>query len=485
MEHTLHSASRIVEQVVSESTTAEEIVTRCLDSIKKNDGTIGAFLSVDPDRAIDAARKIDQRIRDGRCPGRLAGLPIAIKDGICTAGQPTTAGSRILEHFVPPYDATVVSRLTDEGAIVIGKTNMDEFAMGSSTENSYFGPTRNPWNTDRVPGGSSGGSAACIAADFCPAAIGSDTGGSIRQPAAFCGITGLKPTYGRVSRFGLIAFASSLDQIGPMTRSAKDAALLMSVISGHDPNDSTSARIEPADFMGRIDESIAGLRIGVCREHFEDGLDPQVEQAVIAAVDQFRDLGAEVVDVDLPNTRHAIATYYVIAPCEASSNLARFDGVRHTRREMGDDLEEMYGRTRRNGFGAEVRRRIMIGTYALSSGYYDAYYLQASKVRRLIKQDYDRAFEKADLLLGPTTPTPAFCLGEHTKDPLEMYLADVYTVSANLAGIPAISLPCGFADGDLPIGLQLQAPSFEELNLLRAGHQYQQKTDWHLRRPFP
>jgi aspartyl-tRNA(Asn)/glutamyl-tRNA(Gln) amidotransferase subunit A len=438
--------------------------------------------------AIETAEKIDVKRAAGKPVGQLAGLPIAIKDGICTAGLRTTAGSKMLEDFVPPYDATIVSRLNDADAIVIGKTNMDEFAMGSSTENSFFGVAKNPWNEQHVPGGSSGGSAACVAGGLAPVAIGSDTGGSIRQPAAFCGITGLKPTYGRVSRYGLIAFASSLDQIGPMTSTVEDAALIMSVIAGHDSRDSTSAKNELPDFLNSIADTVgskplAGIRIGVCQEHFEAGLDSEVESAVRESTKVFEALGAEIKHVRLPNTKFAVATYYVVAPCEASSNLSRYDGVRYTHRAAAEDLEQMYCETRAEGFGEEVKKRIMLGTHALSSGYYDAYYLKASKVRRLIKQDYDLAFESVDLILGPTTPTPAFEIGQHSQDPLAMYLADIYTVSANLAGVPAISIPCGLSGSGLPIGLQLQARSFEEATLLKTAHQFQQATDWHQRRP--
>ncbi len=477
------TAAEIVGQIAAGDFSAVDCTRYFIDEITRRDQEINSFLSVADESALAAATKIDKQRRAGQPLPPLAGLPIAIKDGICTTGQRTSAGSHMLEKFVPPYNATAVQRLVDDGAIVIGKTNMDEFAMGSSTENSYFGSTCNPWSTDCVPGGSSGGSAASVAANLVPAAIGSDTGGSIRQPAAFCGITGLKPTYGRVSRFGLIAFASSLDQIGPMTRTAEDCALVLSSIAGHDAKDSTSSHVGATDYVGSLHQPIQGLKIGVCREHFEDGLDAQVESSVKAAIEVLRQLGAEIVEIHLPHTAHAISVYYIIAPCEASSNLARFDGVRYTMREPGDDLEQMYCLTRAAGFGDEVKRRIMLGTYALSSGYYDAYYLQASKVRRLIKQDYDRALAEVDVILGPTTPTPAFRMGEHTKDPLEMYLADIYTVSANLAGVPAISLPCGFSDDGLPIGMQLQAAPFAEDVLLRVGHQYQQQTEWHHRRP--
>ena len=389
----------------------------------------------------------------------------------------------MLEKFSPPYDATIVEKLKSAGAIIIGKTNMDEFAMGSSTENSFFGPTANPWATNRVPGGSSGGSAACVAGRLAPVAIGSDTGGSIRQPASFCGITGLKPTYGSVSRYGLIAFASSLDQIGPMTRTAKESALLMSVIAGFDPRDSTSSKIQVADFLNNLESPINGLRIGVVREHLDEGLNSEVNSKITDAISVFKQLGANIEEIEMPHTKSAIAAYYIIAPCEASSNLARYDGVRYTFRAQADDLEEMYRKTRGQGFGDEVKQRIMLGTYALSSGYYEAYYLKASKVRRMIKQDYDEAFQKVDLILGPTTPTTAFKLGQHTQDPLAMYLADIYTVSANLAGIPAISVPVEPSSTGLPIGLQLQSRAYEENTLLQAAHQFQIATSWHTATP--
>lgn len=477
------SATQIVEKIAAGDFSAVECAEHFLDKIKTDDSSLNSFLTINAEQALAVAAQIDAARTANQPLGPLAGLPIAIKDGICTANLRTTAGSKMLENFVPPYDATIVKKLTAAGAIVIGKTNMDEFAMGSSTENSAFGPTLNPWSRDCVPGGSSGGSAACVAADFVPAAIGSDTGGSIRQPAAFCGLTGLKPTYGRVSRFGLIAFASSLDQIGPMTRSAADCALVLNSIAGHDASDSTSAKQPAVDFSAELNQPIEGLRIGVCREHFGEGLDAEVNTAVRQSIETLKQLGAEIVDVSLPQTEFAVPAYYVIAPCEASSNLARYDGVRYTVRTAAKDLEQMYCQTRADGFGPEVKRRILLGTYALSSGYYDAYYLRASKVRQLIKQDYDAAFADCDLILGPTTPTAAFRLGEHTQNPLEMYLADIYTVSANMAGVPAISIPCGFTQSGLPIGLQFQAPAFAESLLLRVAHQYQQQTDWHLRRP--
>ena len=477
------SAGELVKQLSSGELTAKDCTESFLDRIKQQDDTLNSFVST-AESAIATAESVDERRSAGKPVGPLAGLPVAVKDGICTAGIATTAGSKMLEKFVPAFDATMVKQLIDADAVVIGKTNMDEFAMGSSTENSFFGVTKNPWSDQHVPGGSSGGSAACVAADMAPVSIGSDTGGSIRQPAAFCGITGLKPTYGRVSRFGLIAFASSLDQIGPMARSAEDCAIVMNVISGHDTKDSTSAKNDVPDFTATLGDSLKGLKIGICKEHFGDGLESEVETAVTESVKVLESLGAETVEISLPHTPYAVATYYVIAPCEASSNLARFDGVRYTHRAAtAKDLTEMYCQSRAEGFGEEVKKRVMLGTYALSSGYYDAYYLKASKVRRMIKHDYDAAFEKVDLILGPTTPTTAFKIGEHTQNALAMYLADIYTVSANLAGVPAISIPCGLSSEGMPVGLQLQARSFDEASVLRAAHQFQQQTDWHTRRP--
>lgn len=476
------SAGQLVARISQGDVSAVDSVAFFQDRIESGNKSLNALICRS-ETALEEAAQIDARRAAGKPVGALAGLPVAIKDGICTAGLNTTAGSRMLETFVPPYDATIVRRLKNADAIVIGKTNMDEFAMGSSNEHSFFGAVKNPWSADRVPGGSSGGSAACVGAGLAPVAIGSDTGGSIRQPASFCGITGLKPTYGRVSRYGLIAFASSLDQIGPMTRTAEDAALILSVIGGHDEKDSTSAKIELENFNESIHHPLKGLRVGICREHFDEGLEPQVEVAIRDAIKVLEGLGAETSDVHLPHSAFAVATYYVIAPCEASSNLARYDGVRYTHRHVANDLEQMYSQTRAEGFGEEVKKRIMLGTYALSSGYYDAYYLKASKVRRLIKQDYDQALKEVDLILGPTTPTTAFRIGAHTHNPLAMYLADIYTVSANLAGVPAISIPCGFGPDGLPIGLQLQARPFDEATLLRASHQFQLATDWHQRSP--
>jgi len=430
---------------------------------------VHAYISLDEEGALRKAEEVDARVARGEEVGVLAGVPVAVKDNICIKGMRTTCASKILENFVSPYDATVVEKLKAADAVFLGKTNLDEFAMGSSTENSYFGPTRNPHDPERVPGGSSGGSAAALAAGEAVLALGSDTGGSIRQPASFCGVVGLKPTYGRVSRYGLVAFASSLDQIGPMAKNVKDTALLLNVISGYDPRDSTSAPVEVPDFTKALDEGIEGIRIGLPREYFAEGLEDEVREKVLEAVDILEGEGAEVVEVSLPHTKYAIATYYIVAPAEASSNLARYDGVKYGFRAEGRDLYEMYCNTRSQGFGEEVKRRIMLGTYTLSAGYYEAYYLKALKVRTLIKQDFEEAFETCDLLATPTSPTVAFRLGEKVADPLTMYLSDVYTVSVNLAGLPGISVPCGSSDG-LPVGLQLIGRPFDEETLLRVAH---------------
>jgi len=467
-------------------------------------------LRVEPELALRQAEQIDQRRKSGAKLGSLAGLPVAVKDVLCSAGELTTCASRMLENFRPPYDSTVVAKLKAADAVLIGRTNMDEFAMGGTTENSALGVTRNPWNTDCIPGGSSGGAAACVAADLVPLSIGTDTGGSIRQPAAFCGVVGMKPTYGRVSRYGLVAFASSLDQVGPVARTAADTALLLEVIAGHDPSDSTSADVDVPAYSQQIADPIEGLRIGVPREYFGEGLDEEVEAAIREALRTYESLGATLHEVSLPHSRYSIATYYIIAPCEASSNLARYDGVHYGYRtnekqlladleterrelaaqgkereiaELDSPLVRLYRKTRAEGFGPEVKRRIMLGTYALSSGYYDAYYLKALKVRRLIRRDFDEAFSDVDLILGPVTPTAAYRIGEKVDDPLAMYLGDLFTVSANLAGITAISLPCGLSSSGMPLGVQLQAPPFEESRLLRAAHMFQQATDWHERRP--
>jgi aspartyl-tRNA(Asn)/glutamyl-tRNA(Gln) amidotransferase subunit A len=467
--------------------TSVEIVRAFLSQIESHDEDIKAFINVHADAALAKSEEIDARRTTGKPVGKLGGLPVAVKDVLCARGELTTCASRMLEEFQSPYDATVVAKLKSADAVLIGKTNMDEFAMGGSCENSAFFPTRNPWNNDCIPGGSSGGSAACVAAGMAPLSIGSDTGGSIRQPAALCGVVGMKPTYGRVSRYGLVAFASSLDQVGPLATTVEDAALLLEVIAGHDPSDSTSIDRDVPAFSESVTRPLEGLRLGVVREHFGEGLDREVEAAVREAIRIYESLGATVVDVSLPHSKYAIATYYIIAPCEASSNLARYDGAHYGYRtdakqkdKDGDGpLIGMYRETRAGGFGAEVKRRVMLGTYALSAGYYDAYYLKALKVRRLIAQDFVDAFKDVDLIIGPVTPTPAFKVGEKVDDPLSMYLVDLYTVSANLAGIAGISVPCGFSSDRLPIGLQLQAPPLEEERLLRAAHMFQQATDWH------
>ncbi|MCC6425010.1 MAG: Asp-tRNA(Asn)/Glu-tRNA(Gln) amidotransferase subunit GatA [Phycisphaerales bacterium] len=463
---------------------AVELTRQTLGRIESTDKQVRAYNSTCADRALEQAKAVDE----GRRAGELAGVPIAIKDNLCTTFGTTTCSSRMLKNFHSPYDATVIQKLESAGAVILGKTNMDEFAMGSSTENSAFGTTRNPWNVDCVPGGSSGGSAAALAAGMCCGSIGSDTGGSIRQPAALCGVVGLKPTYGRISRYGLVAFASSLDQIGPFGWTVSDAALLLKVMSGHDPKDSTSVPLPVPDYLAQIDQPIKGLRIGIAKEfELTAGMDPRVKSAVDEAMKLYQRLGAELVPVSLPHTEYGIAAYYVIAPCEASSNLARYDGIHYGHRtdKPVNDIIDLVSQSRAEGFGDEVKRRIMIGTYALSSGYYDAYYVRALKVRTLIKRDFDEAFKKCDVILSATAPTPAFTAGEKTADPLQMYLCDVFTVTCNIAGIAGISLPCGFtADPKpLPIGLQLLGPTFGEEMLLRAARMYESATDWHQRRP--
>jgi aspartyl-tRNA(Asn)/glutamyl-tRNA(Gln) amidotransferase subunit A len=470
--------------IKSRAVSAVELTRQALSRIEKLDPQILAFNSTFPDRALEQAKQVDE----GKRTGPLAGVPIALKDNLCTSYGTTTCSSKMLENFHAPYDATVVKRLEAAGAVILGKTNLDEFAMGSSTENSAFKTTRNPWDTTRVPGGSSGGSAAALAAGMCCASLGSDTGGSIRQPAALCGIVGLKPTYGRVSRYGLVAFASSLDQIGPFARTVSDAAAMMNVLSGHDPKDSTCLPTPVPDFLADIDRPIEKLRIGIAKEYNLDaGTEPAVKNRVNDAVKKYQELGAQIVEVSLPHTEYGIAAYYVIAPCEASSNLARYDGVHfgHRTAEPVKDIIELFSKSRFEGFGPEVQRRIMIGTYALSSGYYDAYYLRALKMRTLIKRDFDEAFKKCDVILCPTSPTAAFKAGEKTGDPLAMYLCDVFTVTCNIAGIAGISLPCGFTTGEkpLPIGLQLLGPTFSEPMLLRAARMYERATDWNTRRP--
>jgi aspartyl-tRNA(Asn)/glutamyl-tRNA(Gln) amidotransferase subunit A len=463
--------SAIAERTLTASALAEEFYTR----IKQNDPEIGAFLTLSKERAAAKAAEIDKVAEAGNPLPPLAGVPVAIKDVMVTRDVRTTAGSKILENFLPPYDCTAVSRMEAAGAIVLGKLNCDEFAMGSSTENSAYHPVHNPRDKSRVPGGSSGGSAAAVAAGMAVATLGSDTGGSIRQPASFCGVVGLKPTYGRVSRYGLIAFASSLDHVGPFANTVKDAALVLRTIAGRDPMDSTSAPVPVPNYVAELETPVEGLRVGVAKEYFGDGLDPEVRTAVEAAIQKLAELGCEIVPVSLPHTEYAIPTYYIVATAEASSNLARYDGVRYGfRARNARTLSDMYRLTRDGGFGMEVKRRIMLGTYVLSAGYYDAYYLKAQRVRTLLTRDFDEAFKKVDVIAAPTCPTPAFRLGEKVNDPLAMYLADIYTVTANLAGIPGISVPCGENHEKLPIGLQLFGRHFDEATILRVAHAYEQ-----------
>jgi aspartyl-tRNA(Asn)/glutamyl-tRNA(Gln) amidotransferase subunit A len=463
---------------------AVELATLFLDRIERLNPGINAFIALDRERTLAQARAADASGRVGASDAPLAGIPLAHKDIFCTKGWRTSCGSKMLENFVSPYDAHVVERLGAAGMVLLGKLNMDEFAMGSSNETSHFGPVKNPWDTARVPGGSSGGSAAAIAARLAPAATGTDTGGSIRQPAALCGLTGLKPTYGVVSRYGMIAFASSLDQGGPMAKSASDCALLLGAMAGFDPRDSTSLERPAEDYARDLAKPLAGLRIGLPKEFFGEGMDDDVRAAVDAALAEYRKLGATMVEVSLPNSGLSVPAYYVIAPAEASSNLSRFDGVRYGYRapEYGD-LNDMYSKTRAQGFGAEVRRRILIGTYVLSHGYYDAYYLKAQKIRRLIAADFTEAFKACDVIMGPTSPSVAFAFGAKSADPVQMYLSDIYTISTNLAGLPGMSIPCGFGAGGMPVGMQLIGPWFGEARMLQAAHQYQLATDWHTRMP--
>jgi aspartyl-tRNA(Asn)/glutamyl-tRNA(Gln) amidotransferase subunit A len=479
------SARTIRDDIAAGRISAVEVCQASLARIESLNTTLNAFNHVAAERALARAADVDRARGSGAAIGPLAGVPIALKDNLCVRGMRTTASSRILDTFVPPYDATVVRRLEAAGAVIVGKTNCDEFAMGSSNENSAYGPVRNPWATDRTPGGSSGGSAAAVASRSAVVALGSDTGGSIRQPASFCGVVGLKPTYGRVSRYGLIAFASSLDQIGPFARTASDAALMLGVLAGPDPCDATASQQPVPDYMAALTGDITGLRVGVPRAFVTDGVSEGVRRAFAEALDRLKREGALLVDVDLPHARYAIPVYYLVATAEASSNLARYDGVRYGHRAAGNGnpgLKEMYSRTRDQGFGTEVKRRIMLGTYVLSAGYYDAFYLKAQQVRTLLRQDYDAAFEHVEVVAMPTSPTPPFRLGEKTDDPLQMYLADVFTVSANLAGLPAISVPCGFTE-HLPIGLQLTGRLFDESTLLRVADAYERVTDWHTHAP--
>ena len=482
------TAADLAGKITARELSSVEVTQAHLNRIAEIDDRLGAFLHVSGAEALAAAKAADDAIAAGNAPSALAGVPLALKDVFTTVDAPTTCGSKILEGWVPPYDATVTARLRAAGIPILGKTNMDEFAMGSSNENSYFGAVKNPWDTARVPGGSSGGSAAAVAALMAPAATGTDTGGSIRQPAALCNLTGLKPTYGVVSRYGMIAYASSLDQGGPMARSAQDCALLLDAMAGFDERDSTSLDRPRENYARDLDKPLAGLKIGLPKEFFgaseRSGCAPEVMQLVDAAIAEYRKLGAETVEVSLPNMHLSIASYYVIAPAEASSNLSRFDGVRYGHRASNyRDLTEMYEKSRAEGFGEEVKRRIMVGTYVLSHGYYDAYYIQAQKIRRLIAEDFQRALTECDVILGPVAPTPAWNLGEKTSDPTAMYLADIYTLAVNLAGLPGMSLPAGVAANGRPVGLQLIGNYFAEARLLNVAHQFQQVTDWHIRAP--
>lgn len=477
------TSAELLERMERRDLSCVDVTTAHLDAIAAHDGKVKAFLHVDRDHALAQARKIDEKRASGASVGLMGGIPVAIKDVLCTQGQPTTCASKMLKNFVPPYDAHVITRLKEQDAVLIGKTNMDEFAMGSSTENSAFGPTHNPWDLTRAPGGSSGGSAAAVAAAMSPVAIGTDTGGSIRQPAGFCGVVGMKPTYGRVSRFGLVAFASSLDQVGPFANDVHGAALLLEAISGHDNRDSTSVNVPVTSYTQSLEEPLKGLRIGYAAEHYGAGIDPEVKAAIWTAMDVYKSLGAEIKEISLPHAKYSVAAYYIIAPAEASSNLARYDGVHYGHRaEQFSNMIDMYAASRGEGFGTEVKRRIMLGTYTLSAGYYDAYYRKGLKVRRLIRNDYDAVFRDVDVIASPVAPTPAFKLGELVNDPLAMYLSDIYTISANLAGIPGISIPAGFSSQKLPIGLQLLGAAFSEETLLRAARMYERETAWHKQR---
>ena len=484
MNELINASLRDISRALTERRlSAVELATLFLERIERLNPTFTAFITVEPDKTLAQARAADARLASGNA-GPLVGIPLEYKDIFCTKGMLTSCGSNMLSNFVAPYDAHVVEQLSNAGIVNLGKLNMDEFAMGSSTESSFFGPTKNPWDGTRVPGGSSGGSAAAVAARLAPVALGTDTGGSIRQPAAMCGLTGIKPTYGIVSRYGMVAYASSLDQGGPMAKSAADCALVLNGIAGFDQRDSTSLDRPAEDYTRALGYSIKGLRIGLPREFFADGMDDEVRFAIDEALNVYRSLGAELVQVDLPNSELSVPAYYVVAPAEASSNLSRFDGVRYGYRAPEyRDLGELYSRSRAQGFGAEVKRRIMVGTYVLSHGYYDAYYLKAQKLRRLIAEDFRNAFAHCDVIMGPTSPFVAFPIGAKTDDPVQMYLSDIYTVSTNLAGLPGLSIPCGFGAGNLPVGLQILGPWFDEARMLGIAHQYQQQTDWHLRMP--
>ena len=478
------SIKELHQQLTSKERTAVEIAQEVLEHIDKVEPKVKAFLSVTADRALATAKEVDAKIAAGESIGMLEGIPLGIKDNMCTKGIKTTCASQILANFVPPYESTVTQKLKDAGAVFVGKTNLDEFAMGGSTENSSFQITANPWDLERVPGGSSGGSAAAVAAGECVVSLGSDTGGSIRQPASLCGVVGMKPTYGLVSRFGLVAFGSSLDQIGPFSRTVEDSAILLNAIAGHDENDATSLKVDIPDYTSYLQPELKkGLKVGIITETFGEGLNPEVAEAAEKAIAQLKSMGAEIKEISCPRFRYGVPAYYIIAPCEASANLARYDAVRYGMRQESENLLEMYNNTRASGFGTEVKRRIMIGTYALSAGYYDAYYLKAQKVRTLIKQDFDRAFEDVDVLVSPTAPTTAFKAGDKTTDPLSMYLLDLMTIPVNLAGLPGISIPCGFDKAGLPIGLQLVSNVLREDILFHTAHAYERATEWHQKMP--
>ncbi len=472
------------QKIKNREISSEEAAKAQLDWIKKIEPKIESYITLCENEALSAARKIDSEIQKGREIKPLTGIPFALKDIFITEGIRTTCGSKILENYIPPYNGTAVQKLLDDGIVPLGKLNMDEFAMGSSTETSYFKKTRNPWDLERTPGGSSGGSSAAVAADLTFGTLGTDTGGSIRQPAALCSIVGLKPTYGRVSRYGVIAFASSLDQVGPMAKDVKDAAIILNSVAGYDPKDSTSVNLPTPDYTKSLTGEVKGMRIGIPKEYFISGIDPEIQSAVKEAIKTYEKLGAICEEVSLPHTDYAVPTYYIIAPAEASSNLARYDGVRFGHRSKeAKELNEMYTQSRTEGFGDEVKRRIMLGTYVLSAGYYDAYYIKAQKVRTLIRHDFEEAFKKFDLLLTPVTPTPPFKLGEHSEDPLQMYLSDIFTINVNLAGLPGMSLPCGFTKSGLPIGMQLIAKGFQEEKIFQAAFAYEQNTEWHKKKP--
>jgi len=477
-----HSLKKLSQMLAEKEVSSVEMTQTFLDRIRQHNPQINAYITLDEDKTLAQAKAADAVIAAGQATD-LTGIPFAQKDIFCVKGWKTTCGSKMLENFIAPYDAHVISQFDAVGAVNLGKTNMDEFAMGSSNETSYFGGVNNPWDVDRVPGGSSGGSAAAVAARLCAAATGTDTGGSIRQPASLCGFTGLKPTYGLVSRYGMIAFASSLDQAGPMAKSAEDCALMMNVMVGFDERDSTSLNHPKEDYTSKLNQPLAGLKVGLPKEYFAEGLDAGVAKVIEEAINQYKKLGAEFVDISLPNSSLSIPVYYVLAPAEASTNLSRYDGVRYGHRAAEyDDLMEMYMKTRAEGFGAEVKRRILIGTYVLSAGYYDAYYLKAQQIRRLIAQDFTEAYKKCDIIMGPTVPSTAFKTGEKTEDPVSMYLQDIYTIATNLAGLPGMSIPAGFSN-DLPVGLQIIGNYFDEARMLNVGHAYQQVTDWHTKMP--